>query len=116
MLEDKIDRLIIAVEALTKTLEKTPKATADPAENPAKAIAEADVKARLAPLNDALDKMEKDLEPISIDEAKAKTLKMSRAGHGPTIKKRLAGKKLQDISADQLADFYIWLDTLGAEE
>ena len=116
MLEEKIERLIIAVEALTEAIGKTPKATANPAENPAQAIAEADVKAKFAPLNEALDKVEKDLEPIDINEVKDKTLKMSRAGNGPAIKKQLGGKKLQDLSADELEDFYIWLDELEAEK
>jgi len=102
MLEQKIEALTRAVEALTLAMttgatEKTAAAKAnDPAPEPA---------------------VPQDTPPAFDEQAlKDATLAKSREGHREAIREKLDAmgvKKLQDLAQDQAAEFYRWVVALG---
>lgn len=102
MLEQKIEELTRAIEALTAKLEKNPVAS-EPAPEHA------------APEPVPVPQDEND---ISFEMLKDATLKASRAGHKDAVRDKLAEMnvpKIQDLSPEQTIVFYNWLNTLGAK-
>ena len=105
MLEQKIEALTRAVEALTlaMTTGATAKADAVKAADP---IPEPALKSPTPAPTPAFD-----------DQAlKDVTLAKSRAGHREAVRKKLDDmgvKKLQDLAQDQAAEFYQWVVALG---
>lgn len=101
MLEQKIEALTRAIEALTDVISATPAAApAAPvdAEQP-------------QPTTDATP------APADVDEQSIKdlTLEMSRAGHRDAIRDKLSEfgvKKITDLKGDDAAAYYDWLLTL----
>lgn len=108
MLEEKIDRLIKAVDALTEamTAARPTEATAGPAPAFEVKVAASDVE---TPKTDA---------PSSQD-LKDATLKAARAGHKDAIRAKLGDfgvTKIQDLSRADAAEFYGWVIGLGAAQ
>lgn len=106
MLEEKIDRLIQAVEALTATMtaHRPTEVTDAPSPAPDVKVAAPDVK---TPKADA----------PSAQDLKDATLKAARAGHKDAIRAKLDGfgaTKIQDLGSADAADFYGWVIGLGA--
>lgn len=104
MLEQKIEELTRAIEALTAKLEKNPVAS-EPAPEPA---APAPAPAPVA----------QDENDISFEMLKDATLKASRAGHKDAVRDKLAEMnvpKIQDLAPEQTIVFYNWLNTLEAK-
>ena len=93
MLEQKIEELTRAIEALTAKLEKNPVAsTPEPTPEPTPAA--------------------QDENDISFDMLKDATLKASRAGHKDGIRDKLSEigvSKLQDLAPEQTIVFYNWV-------
>ena len=109
MLEEKIDRLIEAVEALTAviTAARPAEATSTPTPIPEIKVEVADVE---APKSDAPS-------APSAQDLKDATLKAARAGHKDAIRAKLDGfgvTKIQDLSSADAAAFYGWVIGLGA--
>jgi len=96
MLEQKIEELTRAIEALTAKLEKNPVASPpEPAPEPTPAA--------------------QDENDISFEMLKDATLKASRAGHKDGIREMLAEmdvSKIQDLTPDQTIVFYGWVKGL----
>lgn len=93
MLEQKIEELTRAIEALTAKIEKNPVASA-PEPTPAA----------------------QDENDISFEMLKDATLKASRAGHKDGIREMLAEldvSKIQDLTPDQTIVFYGWVKGLA---
>ena len=93
MLEQKIEELTRAIEALTAKLEKNPVASPpEPAPEPTPAA--------------------QDENDISFEMLKDATLKASRAGHKDGIRDKLSEigvSKLQDLAPEQTIVFYNWV-------
>ena len=110
MLEEKIDRLIQAVEALTEAM-----TAAQPAE-----VVEAQ---HLAPAPEvkvvAPDVETPKPDAPSAQDLKDATLKAARAGHKDAIRAKLDGfgvTKIQDLGSADAAAFYAWVIGLGADK
>lgn len=104
MLEQKIEELTRAIEALTAKLEKNPVAS-EPALEP---TAPEPTPASVA----------QDENDISFEMLKDATLKASRAGHKDAVRDKLAEMnvpKIQDLAPEQTIVFYNWLNTLEAK-
>lgn len=104
MLEQKIEELTRAIEALTAKLEKNPVAS-ESAPEPA------------APAPEPVP-VPQDENDISFEMLKDATLKASRAGHKDAVRDKLAEMnvpKIQDLAPEQTIAFYNWLNTLGAK-
>jgi hypothetical protein len=106
MLEEKIDRLIQAVEALTEamTAARPTEVTDAPAPALEVKVAAPDVE---TPKADA----------PSAQDLKDATLKAARAGHKDAIRSKLDGfgvTKIQDLGSADAAEFYGWVIGLGA--
>lgn len=106
MLEEKIDRLIQAVEALTEAMTAARPAEVVDATPPVAEvkIAAADVETQKA-------------DAPSAQDLKDATLKAARAGHKDAIRTKLAefgATKIQDLSSGDAAEFYGWVIGLGA--
>lgn len=100
MLEQKIEELTRAIEALTAKLEK----------NPVQPLSSE------APKNQ--DEPPKNQDGVTIETIKDAALKASRAGHKAAIRAKLAelgASKLQDLSPEHSVVFYNWLNTLEAK-
>ena len=98
MLEQKIEELTRAIEALTAKLEKNPVAS-EPAPEPAAPVP--------VPMPVAQDEND-----ISFEMLKDATLKASRAGHKDAVRDKLAEMnvpKIQDLSPEQTIVFYNWV-------
>lgn len=103
MLEQKIEELTRAIEALTAKLEKNPVAS-EPTPEPAPEPTPASVA--------------QDENDISFEMLKDATLKASRAGHKDAVRDKLAEMnvpKIQDLAPEQTIVFYNWLNTLEAK-
>lgn len=100
MLEQKIEELTRAIEALTAKLEKNP-VESEPAPEPAAPEPEPE------PVPVAQDEND-----ISFEMLKDATLKASRAGHKDAVRDKLTdlgASKLQDLSPEQSVVFYNWV-------
>lgn len=109
MLEQKIEDLTRAVEALTAAIAAMSFAPADATTPAPKPIA---VEEPAAPVDEAAAPSapsEQDLKDL--------TLAKSRDGHKDAIRDKLnsfGAKKLGDLKSAQAAEFYDWLKTLGS--
>ena len=100
MLEQKIEELTRAIEALTAKLEKNPVAS-EPAPEPAAPAPEPEP-----------EPVAQDEDDISFEMLKDATLKASRAGHKDAVRDKLAEMnvpKIQDLSPEQTIVFYNWV-------
>ena len=109
MLEQKIEALTAAVEALTAALLAAPTNASAPA--PAQ---HEDVKVQITEISEpevaaAAGPSDQDLKDL--------TLARSREGHKDAIRDELSAlgaKKIGDLKGAQIATFYNWLKTLGS--
>jgi hypothetical protein len=105
MLEQKIEALITAVEALTAALLAAPANTAPPAQPE-------EIKVQITAISEpaaAAGPSDPDLKDL--------TLARSREGHKDAIRDELSAlgaKKIGDLKGAQIATFYNWLKTLGS--
>ena len=111
MLEEKIDRLIEAVEALTATLAagRPTEITSTPTPAPEIKVEASDVE---TPKADAPN-------TPSAQDLKDATLKAARAGHKDAIRAKLDSfgvTKIQDLNSGDAAEFYGWVTGLGAAQ
>lgn len=108
MLEEKIDRLIQAVEALTAAMTATQPAEVVEAQHPAPEVKVVTPNVE-TPKSDA----------PSAQDLKDATLKAARAGHKDAIRAKLDGfgvTKIQDLGSADAAAFYAWVIGLGADK
>lgn len=113
MLEQKIEALTAAVEALTAALLAAPVNATAPAPAPAPAQHE-EVKVQITEISEpeaaaAAGPSDQDLKDL--------TLARSREGHKDAIRDELSAlgaKKIGDLKGAQIATFYNWLKTLGS--
>ena len=104
MLEQKIEALIAAVEALTAALLAAPANTTAPAQPE-------EVKVQITAIS----------EPATVagpsdQDVKDLTLARSREGHKDAIRDELSAlgaKKISDLKGAQISAFYDWLKKLG---
>jgi len=107
MLEQKIEALTAAVEALTAAFLAAPTNASAPA--PAQ---HEDVKVQITEISEpaaAAGPSDQDLKDL--------TLARSREGHKDAIRDELSAlgaKKISDLTGTQIATFYNWLKTLGS--
>jgi cell division septum initiation protein DivIVA len=109
MLEQKIEDLRRAIEALTEVISATPAAVPAVPDNAAPAATE-----QPQPTTEATP------APAAADEQSIKdlTLEMSRAGHRDAIRDKLSEfgvKKITDLKGDDAAAYYDWLLSLKGE-
>jgi cell division septum initiation protein DivIVA len=101
MLEQKIEELTRAIEALTAKLEKKPVASEhEPAPEPVPAP------------EPEPEPVAQDENDISFEMLKDATLKASRAGHKDAVRDKLAEMnvpKIQDLAPEQTIVFYNWV-------
>jgi hypothetical protein len=105
MLEQKIEALIAAVEALTAALLAAPANATVPAQHE-------EVKVQISEISEpaaTAGPFDQDLKDL--------TLARSREGHKDAIRDELTAlgaKKIGDLKGAQIATFYNWLKTLGS--
>ena len=105
MLEQKIEALTAAVEALTAALLAAPTNTTAPAQPE-------EVKVQITAISEpaaAAGPSDQDVKDL--------TLARSREGHKDAIRDELSAlgaKKIGDLKGPQIATFYGWLKTLGS--
>lgn len=108
MLETEIIKLREAIEALTAALTAAP---VDIVREP-KATQGASKKEIATPEQD------RPVKVVSLQDVKDAVLSASRSGHKDAIREKLdslGAKKLPDIAAEDLNEFYDWVITLGGD-
>lgn len=108
MLEQKIEALTRAVEALTEAIKTASIPT--PAPHPED----------VSPSDAGLPSQTDQTTAVGVDEQSIKdlTLEMSRSGHRDAIREKLSGfgvKKITDLKGDDATAYYDWLLTLKGD-